>query len=211
MEIWLDSTNTSLIKKARKLGILHGITTNPLLLSKEGKHQEAVFQDILSAQSGPVTAEITAVDSEGMILQADHYHQISKRMIIKVPVTVEGLNAIHQLSRQNVVTMATGLLHPNQALLAALAGANYVTPSLSGNSMEMIQSMAKIFANYKLETKILVASINHVEEIRQCAELGVDAITLNDEVFTDLVESNGMKMQASGQLTPDPSYVLAFS
>jgi transaldolase len=209
MEIWLDTTDATAIKNARKLGILHGVTTNPALLSKANRGMREVFQELLSAQSGPIAAQVTAEDCEGMLLQADQFHQISKRIIIKVPVTKEGLKAIHQLTRQNVITMATALFHPNQALLAALAGANYVAPYLSkleklggGDPLAMVQSILKIFSNYKFETKILAASIKTVEMVSQCAEMGLHAATLNDQVFGALIENNGMTLQSVEEFFP---------
>ena len=213
MEIWLDTTNIELIKSAEQLGILYGVTTNPSILAKSGRGIEKTLQEILDAQGGPVTTQVVADNADGMISEADRFRTISDRIIIKVPVTVEGLKAIHLLSRQGIPTMATTVFHPNQALLAALAGADFVAPYLSQmekagekageNALELLQSMMQIFSNYHFETKILVASLQDTSRVKQCAEIGVHGVTLKDDVFNMLIENNGLTMQRLDQFTRD--------
>lgn len=201
MEIWLDTINTDLMKQAEQLGILTGVTTNPAILDQSNSDKEIVLDEILRAQSGPVTAQVTAQDCEGMIEQAHQFLKISKRFIIKIPVTKEGLQAIHLLSRKSIRTMATVIFHPNQALLAAKAGADYVAPYLgrideSGeDGIEVLYSILMMFENYKFETKLLAASIKTKEQIKLCAELGVHAITLKDAIFNEFIENNILTMQ----------------
>ena len=214
MEIWLDTANIDLIKKAKQLGILHGVTTNPSILAKENREPSAILNDILKVQSGPVTAQVMSEDCRGMMEEADYYQSISKRILVKIPVTQEGLKAIHQLSRQSIPTMATVIFHPNQALLAALAGADYVAPyvgrmeSAGENAFEMLESMSKIFANYHFETKILAASIKDTKRVNKCAEIGIHAVTLKDEVFNMLIGDNELTLQSLAQFSKDGEFLV---
>jgi TalC/MipB family fructose-6-phosphate aldolase len=196
MEIWLDTTNPALIHRAQRLGILYGITTNPTIIANSGQPMEAVLKEVLNMQTGPVTAQVIADDKEGMLQQALSLYQFSNRIIIKIPAIEAGFEALYELSKQNIPTMATVIFHPNQVLLAALAGATYVAPYVAWmekageNAFELLQSMNHLLLEYKFKTKVLAASIKNTEQIRRCLDIGVHAITLKDDVFEELTKNH---------------------
>lgn len=200
MQIWLDSINFDLISKAEKLGILYGVTTNPSLLSKTSEPLETIHT-LLKIQKGPITVQVVAEKAQEMIHQAKQLHKLSPRIIVKIPITSEGLEAIHSLSKDNIKTMATVVFHPNQALLAALAGADYVAPYLSHmqksdpDALSQLETMLKIFDHYGQKTKVLVASVRSQDQISLCLKMGVDAITLKDMVFMEMIQDHEMTLQ----------------
>lgn len=200
MEIWLDTTNPQLISRAQRLGILHGITTNPTIIANSGLPMEIILKDVLNRQAGPVTAQVIAEDTQGMLKQAFLLREFSDRIIIKIPATEEGFEALHQLAKQNIPTMATIIFHPNQVLLAALAGATYVAPYVAWmekageNAFELLHSMNHLLIEYKFKTKILAASIKNTEQIRRCLDIGIHAITLKDDVFEELTKNHKLTM-----------------
>src|SRR5947209_968437 len=131
MDIWLDTSNIRMVQKAIRFGILAGVTTNPSIIAQSQRSLEEVLEDLLHYQEGPVTAQVVAEETREMVQQGQNLFAFSNRIIVKVPITKNGLEAIHLLSRQGIPTMATVLFSPRQALMAALAGANYVAPYLS--------------------------------------------------------------------------------
>lgn len=190
MEIWLDTIDPSLVQQAAHMGILHGITTNPSLLAKSTKETEELLQALLAAQKGPITVQVTAEDAPRMIEQGEALFQFSSRFFVKVPVTAEGLKAIHALSQKKIPVMATAIFSPTQVLLSARAGAQYVAPcfsticALDASGIDDFHGMLKLLRRYQYPTKVLAASLKEVDQIRQCMEFGVDAVTLNQNVFT---------------------------
>lgn len=198
MKIWLDSTNLEMIKKVAEFGFLYGVTTNPSILAASEKSVEHTLREILDNQDGPVTVQVVAQDVPGMIQQGKDFYDFSDRIIVKIPVTQEGLEAIRALTLLEIPTMATVIFHPLQGLLAALAGAQYAAPYLSQiekngkDPWEVLRSMIAMFSHYKLETQILAASINTLEQITKCAEMGIPHITLKESVFSQLIETNPM-------------------
>lgn len=202
MEIWLDTANTEMIQKAMCLGMLTGVTTNPTILAAADRGLEEVLDDLLHYQEGPVTIQVTANDTKEMVQQGQKLASYSNRIIIKVPITENGMQAIQLLSRQGIQTMATVLFSPHQALLAALAGADYIAPYLGrfekagGDPWAMLKSIVQIFQNYKLKTKILCASIASVEHFIKCAEIGVYGVTVKDEVFLKIIENHPLTVQS---------------
>ncbi len=192
MEIWLDSINFDLVKKANGLGILHGVTTNPAILA-ESSDREKCIKNLLELQSGPVTYQVTASSAKQMILQGLAFKAISDRLIVKIPVTQEGLNAIHVLSQKGIQTMATVIFDFRQYLLAAKAGAHYAAPYYSailkagGDADSQITRMCKLKERHHLPTKILGASFQSIEQIEACIDLGVDAVTIKDVLFLDFI------------------------
>lgn len=196
MEIWLDTINKDLIRKAQRLGILHGVTTNPSIIAAAQDPLEKVLHEVLELQEGPVTVQVIASDTKGMVKQALALHQISKRLYIKIPPTESGIEAIHLLSGQNVPTVATIIFHPNQVLLAAYAGAHYVAPYISSiekegeDAFEILKSMKHILKEYNFKTKILAASIKSTEQIRRCLDLGIHAMTLKADIFQEFTKTH---------------------
>jgi transaldolase len=195
MKIWLDTTNLDVIEKALRFGILYGITTNPTLIAQSGKKMDLILKELLDVQNGPVTAQVIASDVSGMVEQAKNLNEFSERIIVKIPASQEGLEAIHILSNCNIPTMATVVFKPNQALVSALSGVNYVAPYISQieksghNPWEILNSILTMIKNYSLKTEILAASLSSLEHIQKCAELGIPHITIKDPLFNQLVET----------------------
>lgn len=209
MEIWLDTINIPSVKKAKSLGILNGVTTNPSLLSGAKSPLKEVLIELLTHQEGPITAQVVASDCDEIVKQALALVEISRRIIVKIPFSVEGLKAIDILSHQGIVTMATVIFTPQQALLAAKAGAQYIAPYLGrmeANGIDpwnTLETMLKIYKNYEFSTKILAASIRDVSQVIRCAEMGVHAVTLKDQVFEQLLETDPMTHQGISQFAVD--------
>lgn len=203
MKIWLDTINPIVIQSAIKMGILEGITTNPTIITHSEKSLKDVLISLLHLQEGPVTAQVVAATANEMVQQGINLFTFSNRIIVKVPATKEGMEAIHLLSRQGIPTMATIVYSSQQALLAALAGANYVAPYLSrlemagGNPTQLLESTQQIFNNYHLKTKILAASLSSVQQIMKCAELGIHAITLKEDLFDQFLENQPLTLQSN--------------
>ncbi|CDZ80336.1 putative transaldolase [Candidatus Rubidus massiliensis] len=195
MEIWLDSVNLEFIQKVNKLGIMTGVTTNPTLLSKT-KDPLKIIERILQIQPGPVTVQVTASHAEEMSLQGTRLQEISPNIIVKIPCTEEGLKAIKDLSENKVNTMGTAIFNTRQALLCALAGAKYVAPYLSHMQQEepnvwsVLETMFHMTRNYKLNTKILVAAVQNLEQFDQCSAIGLPAITLKERLFSELIQDH---------------------
>lgn len=209
MEIWLDSTCLPLVEKAKQLGILHGVTTNPTLLANANESPQKVLKDLLTFQDGPITAQVVAETVEEMVDQGMLLHSLSKRIIVKIPVSVEGLEAIHLMSRHGIQTMATVLFTPEQALLAAKAGADYIAPyigrieSNGHDPWKTLQAILNMYKNFVIKTKILAASIRRTEQIVLCAELGIHAVTLKDDLFQSFIETDPATKMGIDQFAKD--------
>lgn len=201
MELWLDTCHLETIMMANQLGMAYGVTTNPTLLAKTNQDPAKVIEKLLEVQEGPVAVQVTSEDCDGMLQQAKHWRTRSDRLIIKVPITKEGLKAINELAQDGVPTMATSIFHQNQALLAALAKADYLAPYLGRmfdagiDAWVTLKSMVTIFRQYSFKTKILVAAIKSTEHITLCAEMGVDAMTIKKERFSELIEEHHLTQQ----------------
>ena len=201
MELWLDTSHLDTIKKAYRYGIIHGVTTNPSIIAKSHQDPALLIPSLLDIQKGPVAIQVTADEAEGMVHEAKCLYQMSSRIIIKIPVTQEGLAAIHILSAMGIATMATALFHPNQAYLAALAGASYVAPYLGRmfdegiDAWSVLQTMLAIYRQHSFKTKILVAALKSTEHITLCAEMGVHAITIKKESFDELITEHPLTEQ----------------
>lgn len=196
--IWLDTTNLELIKKAKTLGILYGVTTNPDIVTSSGRSLDQVLTDLLEIQSGPVAAQVVAHDKNTMLEQAQALTHFSKRIIVKVPVSETGLEVIHILSKKRIATMATTIFHPQQAFIAALAGAQYVAPyvgQMEKNNQDawtVLAAISTMLHNYSLKTQILAASIPTVNHFLKCAEMGIPHITIKDSVFQQLISTQSI-------------------
>jgi transaldolase len=209
MDIWLDTTNIRMVQKAVRFGLLSGVTTNPTLIAQSKRDLEEVLEDLLHHQEGPVTAQVVTDDVNEMVQQGQSLYSLSNRLIIKVPLTKNGLEAIHLLSRQGIPTMGTVIFQPRQALMAALAGADYVAPYLGrleksgGDPWVLLKSILHIFQTYRLNTKILGASLQTVEQVIQCAEIGIYGVTVKDDLFEKLIETDAMTLQGVEQFAKD--------
>jgi transaldolase len=184
MKIFLDTANLDQIKQAVDYGILDGVTTNPSLISKENKEFMPLVKEILAIVPGPVSVEVTATDAEGMIEQAQKYAELSNNVVIKVPINLEGLRVVKTLTDLEIKTNVTLIFSSSQALLAAKAGATYVSPfvgridDISGSGMGLVEEIVHVFYNYAIETEIIVASIRHPVHFVQAAMMGADVATV---------------------------------
>jgi len=193
MEIWLDSVGSDLIKKAKRTGILHGVTTNPAILRESHLPPEETLCELLAIQEGPITAQVAAETVEEMIKEGQTFHKISTRIIVKVPVTEEGIEVIHALSKAGIPVMATVIFHAHQVLLAAKAGAEYAAPYFSRMGDEAkaeaeLELMQRVGRQYGV--KVLVASLRTLEHIAMCMRLGVAAVTVKEGLFRELVATS---------------------
>ena len=193
MKIFLDTANVAEIKQGIEYGIVDGVTTNPSLVAREGKGFLPLIEEICAIVPGPVSVEVTATDSEGMVKEAEEYAKISDNVVIKVPINLEGLKVIKKLYSQGIKTNCTLIFSPSQALLAAKAGATYVSPfvgridDISGSGMELIEDISQIFDNYSIETEIIVASVRHPLHFVQSAMIGADVATIPFSTFSKLL------------------------
>ncbi len=194
MKIFIDTADLDEIKEANALGILDGVTTNPSLVAKTGKPFEACIKDILEVVSGPVSVEVTATDFEGMIKEAETYAAWAGNVVVKVPIIKEGLKAIKALSEKGIKVNTTLCFSPMQALLAAKAGAAYISPfvgrldDISQDGMELIGQVVEIYDNYAFDTEVLVASVRNPTHVVEAALMGADVATLPLKVIDQLLK-----------------------
>lgn len=194
MKIFLDTANVAEIREAASLGILDGVTTNPSLVAKEGRDFVAVLREIVSLVNGPISAEVTATDREGMLREGRELAGIHPNIVVKVPLTLAGLQACKSLRNDGIRVNVTLCFSPNQALLAAKADATYVSPfvgrldDISHDGMELIQQIRTIYDNYGFATQILAASIRHPVHVVQAALAGADVATIPYKVVMQMLQ-----------------------
>lgn len=194
MRFFIDTANVEDIKKANDMGVICGVTTNPSLIAKEGKNFNDVIKEITSIVDGPISGEVkaTTVKAEDMIVEAREIAKIHKNMVVKIPMTVEGLKAVKVLSKEEIKTNVTLIFSANQALLAARAGATYVSPFLgrlddiSTDGLELIRTIADIFATHDINTEIISASVRHPIHVTECALAGADIATVPYNVIEQM-------------------------
>ncbi len=187
MKFFIDTANLEQIQEAQDLGVLDGVTTNPSLMAKEGITGEKNIRDhylkICELVDGDVSAEVIATDFEGIVKEGEALADIHPQIIVKVPMIKEGVKALKYFSNHGIKTNCTLVFSPGQALLAAKAGATYVSPfigridDISSNGLELIEKIRLIYDNYGFETEILAASIRHTMHVIECAEIGANVIT----------------------------------
>jgi transaldolase len=194
MKFFIDSADVGEIRKALALGLCDGVTTNPSLVAKTGRAFADVLREIVAMVPGPISAEVTATDYEGMIREAHHYAKFGKQVVIKVPLILEGLRAVKTLTEEGIQTNVTLCFSPVQALLAAKAGATYISPfvgrldDVSEDGMAMVADVVKIYRNYGFETQVLVASVRHPIHVLQAGRLGADVATIPFNVIEQLAK-----------------------
>ena len=194
MKIFLDTANVNEIKEAASLGVLDGVTTNPSLVAKEGKDFRQGLEEICSIVNGPVSAEVVSTDLNGMVREGQELAKIHSNIVVKVPIIKEGLKAIKKLSAEGIRINCTLIFQPMQALLAAKAGAAFVSPfvgrldDVSQSGMEIVSQIRQIFDNYGFETEILAASLRHPMHALEAAMLGADIGTMPYSVFEQLIK-----------------------
>ncbi len=189
MKIFLDTANLKEIKEANEMGLIDGVTTNPSLLAKEGGDPYKLLKEICEEVDGPVSAEVIASDAKGMIEEGERLFNLARNIVIKIPLTKEGLKATRALNAMGIPVNETLIFSPLQALLAAKAGARYVSPfvgrldDISHPGMDLIQQIIRIFDNYRFETEIIVASIRHPLHVVEAALMGADIATVPFKVL----------------------------
>ncbi|MBO8433729.1 MAG: fructose-6-phosphate aldolase [Tyzzerella sp.] len=196
MKFFIDTAKVEDIKKANDMGVICGVTTNPSLIAKEGRDFEEVIREITTIVDGPISGEVkaTTVDAEGMIKEGREIAKIHPNMVVKIPMTVEGLKAVKVLSAEGIKTNVTLIFTANQALLAARAGATYVSPFLgrlddiSQDGTELIRNIADMFAVAGIETEIIAASVRNPIHVMDCALAGADIATVPYAVIEQMTK-----------------------
>lgn len=189
MKIFLDSANLESIKMYNDMGILDGVTTNPSLLSKEKGDPRKVMNEIVRIVKGPVNLEVIGTDYEVMIEEAHRLKKYGENVVVKIPMIPAGLRAVKRLAQEGISTNVTLIFSSNQAILAAKSGASYVSPFIGRlddngqDGMSIVREITQIFANYKFETEILVASIRHPIHVIEAGKCGADIVTLPPEIL----------------------------
>ncbi|HHV39483.1 MAG TPA: fructose-6-phosphate aldolase [Tepidimicrobium sp.] len=194
MKLFIDTANVDEIREVSRWGVLSGVTTNPSLIAKEGKDFYQVIQEINSVVDGPISAEVISLDVEGMLEEARKLSKMSFNMVIKIPMTREGLEAVSILSKEGIKTNVTLIFSSNQALLAARAGATYVSPfigrldDISSQGMYIVEDIAYIFQLHGIGTEIIAASIRHPIHVIQSAKAGAHIATIPYKVFQQMLD-----------------------
>lgn len=196
MKFFIDTANVEEIRKANDMGIICGVTTNPSLIAKEGREFNQVIQEITSIVDGPISGEVKATteDAEGMIAEGREIAKIHKNMVVKIPMTVEGLKATKALSAEGIKCNVTLVFSANQALLAARAGAAYVSPFLgrlddiSQPGIDLIRTISEIFDIYGFETEIIAASVRNTIHVTDCALAGAHIATVAYQVLVQMTK-----------------------
>ena len=195
MRFFIDTANVEEIKKANDMGVICGVTTNPSLIAKEGRDFTEVIKEITTIVDGPISGEVkaTTTDAEGIIAEGREIAAIHPNMVVKIPMTVEGLKAVKVLSEEGIKTNVTLIFTPAQAILAARAGATYVSPFLgrlddiSSMGVTLIEEIVQIFDNYDLDTEIICASVRNPIHVIDCALAGADIATVPYKVIEQMV------------------------
>ena len=203
MKIFLDTANLQAIKQYNDMGLLDGITTNPSLLAKEGGNPQKAMEEITKIIKGDVSLEVVATDYAGMMDEGHKLKQYGSNVVIKVPMTADGLKACKSFSQEGIPVNVTLVFSPNQALLAAKTGAKYVSPfigrldDVGQDGMSLIAEIKQIFSNYDFKTQILVASVRHPMHVVEAAKIGADVVTLPPDVLGKMLKhpltDNGLK------------------
>jgi len=203
MKFFIDTANISQIKEAAAMGLLDGVTTNPSLVAKEGKNFLELLNEIVKIVDGPISAEVVSTDYDGIIKEAEELSKIHKNIVIKVPLIKEGIKAVKTLSSKGIKTNVTLCFSPTQALLAAKAGATYISPfvgrldDISTNGMELIRQIVTIYKNYNFKTEVLVASVRHPLHVVEAAMLGAHVCTMPfdviEKLFNHPLTENGLE------------------
>lgn len=194
MKLFVDTANVKEIREAASLGILDGVTTNPSLVAKEKRDFKELLKEICSAVNGPVSAEVLATDLQGILAEGRDLAKIHDNIVVKVPLIKEGLKAVKSLKAEGIRANVTLCFSATQALLAAKAGAYFISPfigrldDISHTGMDLIRDIVTIYRNYGIETQVLVASIRHPLHVLEAAKIGADIASMPYKVFEQLVK-----------------------
>ncbi|MBQ8525403.1 MAG: fructose-6-phosphate aldolase [Clostridia bacterium] len=194
MKLFIDTANTEEIREANDLGVICGVTTNPSLIAKEGRVFEEVINEITEIVDGPISAEVISLDAEGMVAEAIPLAKINKNIVIKIPMTAEGLKATKKLTAMGIHTNVTLVFSAAQALLAARAGATYVSPFLGrlddigSDGMTLISDIVEIFEMHDIKTEIIAASIRHPLHVIDAAKMGAHIATIPYKIIMQMIK-----------------------
>lgn len=194
MKFFIDTANVEEIRKAYDMGFISGVTTNPSLIAREGRDFHQVVREISSFVNGPISAEVIAEEADGMVGEAEELVKIGPHIVIKIPMTPEGLKAVSRLYKKGIHTNVTLVFSANQALLAARAGASYVSPfvgridDIGWDGVELVRDIADIFSIHQISTEIIAASIRKPQHIEQCALAGAHIATVPYQVLMDAMK-----------------------
>lgn len=194
MKIFIDSGDLNEIREAAAMGLVDGVTTNPTLVAKAGRPLAALIADICEVVDGPISAEVLATDCEGILREGRALAKIHRNVVVKVPLIAEGIKAVRIFSQEGIKTNVTLCFSPTQGLLAAKAGATYISPFIgriddaAGDGMELIRQLVQIYDNYGFATEVLAASIRHPVHVVECALAGAHCGTLPHKVIMQLLE-----------------------
>ena len=192
MKFFIDTANVEEIKEANSMGMVDGVTTNPTLVAKEGREFEPLIKEICQIVDGPVNAEVVSTETDGMLSEAHHLAKIADNIVIKIPMTVDGLKAVRKLAGDGIKTNVTLIFSPLQALMAAKAGAAYVSPfvgrldDLSQDGLLLAEQIVEIYSNYAYDTEIIVASVRNPLHVLESALMGADIATIPFKVLAGL-------------------------
>lgn len=192
MKFFIDTANIDEIKEAHSMGMVDGVTTNPSLIAKEGRDFDEIIRDICAIVDGPISAEVISIDADGMIKEARQLAKIHENIVVKVPMTVDGLKATRRLAEEGIKTNVTLVFSPLQALMAAKAGATFVSPfigrldDLSQEGLLLVEQIVEIYSNYAFDTEIIVASIRNPLHVLESALMGADIATIPFDVLAKL-------------------------
>lgn len=194
MKLFIDTANTDEIREANELGVICGVTTNPSLIAKEGRDFKTVINEITRIVDGPISAEVISLDADGMVEEALPLAEINKNIVIKIPMTAEGLKAVKRLTAKGIKTNVTLIFTASQALLAARAGATYVSPFLGRlddidcDGMHLIEDIVKIFKQHDIKTEIISASIRNPIHVTDAAKIGAHIATVPYNVILQMIK-----------------------
>ncbi|EOH75185.1 MULTISPECIES: fructose-6-phosphate aldolase [Enterococcus] len=192
MKFFLDTANIEEIERINQLGLVDGVTTNPTIIAKEGKDFESVIKEICALVDGPVSAEVTSLDSDGMIREAREINQWAANIVVKIPMTEAGLKAVHTISKEGIKTNVTLIFSVAQGLMAAKAGATYVSPFLgrlddiASDGIQLVSDLREIFDIYDFKTEIIAASVRNLGHVEASALAGSDIATIPGNLFEKL-------------------------
>jgi transaldolase len=192
MKFFIDTANINEIKEANEMGMVDGVTTNPSLIAKEGRDFEEIIKEICDIVDGPISAEVVSTDTDGMLEEARKLSKIHKNIVIKIPMLVDGLKATRKLTEEGIKTNVTLVFSPLQALMAAKAGATYVSPfigrldDISQEGLLLVEQIVEIYSNYAFDTEIIVASIRNPLHVLESALMGADIATIPFNVLSKL-------------------------
>ncbi|MCB2216885.1 fructose-6-phosphate aldolase [Desulfofustis glycolicus] len=194
MKFFIDTANLDEIKKGVAMGMVDGVTTNPSLVAKEGRPFHEILKEICAVVDGPVSAEVVSLEADGMLREARELAAMSDKIVVKIPMIVEGMKAVKQLTAEGINTNVTLVFSPAQALLAAKAGATYVSPfigrldDISQPGMDLINDIMTIYRNYGFQSEVIVASVRHPMHVVEAALIGADIATIPFKVIAQLAK-----------------------